>query len=477
MRQLHFKTFFATAISIIMAAAPEAALAQAGQAEKTTQLIIRTQMATATRGTLTAVASCAANEVRLGGGYRTAPPALSSHTQLSIEASYPSGTRDWTVRAYHNGAADQAISLTAEAYCLREPIAEATIVSTRQVQSRRNEAATFFTADAAVTCPSGSVLTGGGFQTTRTKPNAGLYNAWISKSAPIEGRDGAAQGWRATLAAITWIEPPTRPWVRAHAVCAKPTSAGLAQSRVIEPGKVVQKQLGQSSIYGFDYIRRSPAECSYGQVALGGGFAFEQDLLVPHYVYENVTARGPDGPERKASGAGGASSVASVIRSDKAITGASEAAKGAGEAARDNPRAVSTYAGWIVAGVYGDQSATFGMRSYAACVKMPAVPFAVKIVSPEDGLSAPLDFSADANGDRTLPIRLEAEATNAGGETVSASFRLESEGEPLGAGNAIERVFPAPRCGVAPRNINVIAVDESGNLAFDDVTISVGRVC
>lgn len=455
-------------------------------------LVVRAVSANPRTGTTRVTASCRQGELLLGG-YRTDRPALDAPRYPSFEASYPSGSRSWTVVVYFPGDAQLAkfgSKIVVEAYCLTKPIARVQIVSSPRVRAVPDQVGRFFISTSRVSCPSGAVLTAGGFRTTRTVPHAGHYNAWISRSLPT-GSAGRATGWRVDVDAIQWTRPPDAPTTRAYAVCASPavSSAGVAaettaRQRVfrtvpivsvgtITAGTIASRSLPAASIARFNYFE-GQAACAAGQVAVGGGYEVvgthditDQSRMVPHNVYWTTVAAVGGGPAvlAKPPARGPAPSQRMPVPAPSQRKLAPPAP------ARPNP-----FGGWRTGGIHG--GAPGGLTAHVPCIKLPQVALTVQIISPKEGSATELAFRDGRYTGRTLPIGFRAIAGDGFGNYVSdATFTWFVEGQPLGSGEAFTADLPAQRCSVENRTVRVTAKDKRGNSATDEVKILVGGIC
>src|SRR5579863_1291348 len=150
-------------------ASPTAVPAQASVVEVSSQIV-----SVGSDSTGTASASCASGNPLLGGGFiaRT-----TSNDGMAPTDSYPSATSTWTVDVTTEAG---AVQLTAIAVCL-----QANFTVTTQVAQATNGGP-----DTTVNCPSGAVLTGGGFRSgggtnVASQPSG---NGWkVSTAIPFGG--------------------------------------------------------------------------------------------------------------------------------------------------------------------------------------------------------------------------------------------------------------------------------------------------
>jgi hypothetical protein len=153
----------------------------------------------------TAVATCPTGTVVLGGGFSTP---FDSATALAVFNSYRSGATSWTVDAVRfRGAA----TATAFAYCRRaaRPISDVTATGTIPNGGQSG--------GASATCPTGSHLIGGGFQSSRAPAATVAYSLTNMSTAPetwslVDVNGSGASGSRTITAhayCLTGIRPPT----------------------------------------------------------------------------------------------------------------------------------------------------------------------------------------------------------------------------------------------------------------------------
>jgi hypothetical protein len=184
--------------------------------------------------------SCQSGEQMLSGGY-----SFPGGTPNQVDASYPSGPATWTVV----GAMDQAgqsVTLTVSVACLQANFT----VGMTQVTSAAATSAYLGSATASVSCPQGSVLTGGGFLTTPPDDGSRAMGQ-IGVSAPLQN------GWTVTVNHLPTGSSLTE---QAIALCAtKNLTAAPLASQTLQPatqGTTVQ----------------GTAACASGQLLTGGGF-------------------------------------------------------------------------------------------------------------------------------------------------------------------------------------------------------------
>jgi hypothetical protein len=165
--------------------------------------------------------SCQPGERMLGGGFIASN--LFEYAAY-IYASYPSGPTTWTVVGYGPASYFQ---LEADVYCAADvPAAAVHIVHASGAST------------ATATCPQGTVLLGGGFQSSR----------------PVGISRPQGNGWLATVEGSG---------VQTYAVCA---------ARLVRPGQVVRATFNPHSMAHSYYPSGADTICPSGQTALGGGF-------------------------------------------------------------------------------------------------------------------------------------------------------------------------------------------------------------
>jgi hypothetical protein len=146
-------------------------------------------------------ATCPNGEWAVSGGY--------SHSRSSdtyITSSYPSSSGTWTVTAHDEGnsVTGSSITVTAIANCLKANFATTTriITSADTVPADGNRYAV------SATCPSGTVLTGGGYRASiGAESSMPSGNAW---SARVMESPGASAGPKVyAVCAAAHVQPAT----------------------------------------------------------------------------------------------------------------------------------------------------------------------------------------------------------------------------------------------------------------------------
>ncbi len=184
----------------------------------------------ATAAQIAVTATCPAGTTLVSGGYSLT---LASPTQLvTISADYPSAANAWTATEL-NPQSGGAITLTTYAYC-----AQATPPITTSIAT-----ATASGGNAVAACPSGTVLTSGGFKQDANGANV------IAASYPV------ANTWHTSQIGGIQHVP-----YNAYAVCA---SNGLAAGSLPTGGATLANNATGAA----------NATCTTGQTLVGGGFA------------------------------------------------------------------------------------------------------------------------------------------------------------------------------------------------------------
>jgi hypothetical protein len=187
-------------------------------------------------------ATCTSGEQMLGGGY------LLSEHEVVPSLNAPSGSAIWKV-SVHNPLAS-AFQVTAFADCLQASFSAGSTIVTSTPGLLEGGFV-----QAGAPCPSGAVVTGGGFE--MTPPDAGYvwvsrpalrdFNAWIAKAMPLSG-------------SVT---------LQAYAICA---SAHLSDPLTTTPHPTFDFPIGGAT------FAQSTAPCPPGQVLTQGGFE-DRDAL------------------------------------------------------------------------------------------------------------------------------------------------------------------------------------------------------
>ena len=177
----------------------------------------------------TVVATCQPGEQLLSGGYYV----YAFEAAASVVASYPSGQDAWTVTD-DNTHGPSYVQIIAYANCLQAPYS----VGMRILSSTSQPVGNTFQ-ETSVACPSGAVITGGGFQAA----------GGVAASMPT------SRGWRGVLSGPGKVFALC---ATQHAQAASARSASFTTQNVFGP-----PQNGE-------------AQCEAGQVVTGGGYSFAQ---------------------------------------------------------------------------------------------------------------------------------------------------------------------------------------------------------
>lgn len=253
---------------------------------------LRTEPAIIDRvGVFTQTASCSEGQQLLGGGYFSGASAPYPYA-VSIQANYPSSDMTWTA-VFHNARAPETVPLSpllapfkdvvvaAYAYCLNAPgyplqlTTQVADNSTQPTQASTN--ATGYQGVPQswnVTCPQGSVLTGGGFAVDGPFADTDVNsNADLTASLPTLGSDRIANGWRISLVAF---RPDTVRRVRAYARCARQGLSARAAA-------VLARDLTQAPFAAQEHELQ--ARCPGDAISTGGGHEYKGDWLIPHPLF------------------------------------------------------------------------------------------------------------------------------------------------------------------------------------------------
>lgn len=383
-------------------------------------------------GTTEVTATCRAGEQLVGGGYSLSPATpLGSATDgseinpLVVLASVPSDPPEsWTVRVFNpdeeSDGPNAGSLVLAEAYCV---VADHFPLRMERVRSDAVSPSFSGSTDLAVSCPDGSTLTAGGFETTPTVPWAGLHNAWFLRSVPMTGQDGVADGWRLTHHVIDWrgtLPDVPGPESRVHALCARQNLSGA---------EAVSGPLDTNP--GANYWHHEgEVLCPRDQFAVGGGYGFTGDPLIPHHVFR---------------------------------------AQGTGD-----------FGGWEQGTIYGHETGAPGeVTGWAACIRAPELAFVVHITEPADG--ATIGPSSDGGGE-TDPVTFSAVAVDETGNVLGGvSFEWTDNGAPLGTGSTVSAPLTAQTCaegeGFIDHEITVTGTNADGDTSTDSITVLAGEIC
>ncbi len=191
------------------------------------------QISVPASGTGNAVATCPSGSILTGGGF-------AGSASLSVYSNYASGN-SWQADAKNLTASAQGFNVYAE--CLSNSSG-----TTQQVFSQANVSANA-TGQAVMPCPSGSVVTGGGFA---SNANLAVYSSSVT-----------GNGWEVDVQNISSFSQP----MNAYAICLSGTS-GTTQE-VVKQVSVSGNSSGNATV-----------ACPASTYLTGGGFAGSQSLFV-----------------------------------------------------------------------------------------------------------------------------------------------------------------------------------------------------
>ena len=180
-----------------------------------------------------AVATCLSGSILTGGGF-------AGSASLSVYSNFASGN-SWQADAKNLTASAQGLNVYAE--CLSNSSG-----TTQQVFSQANVSANA-TGQAVMPCPSGSVVTGGGFA---SNANLAVYSSSVT-----------GNGWEVDVQNTSSLSQP----MNAYAICLSGTS-GTTQE-VVKQVNVAGNSSGNAAV-----------ACPASTYLTGGGFAGSQSLLV-----------------------------------------------------------------------------------------------------------------------------------------------------------------------------------------------------
>jgi len=376
---------------------------------------------------ITLNAQCRSGEQLLGGGYAMLDDNVAVIT--GILASYPSSDTTWTVtaevldRAGSNRALGNA--LLAFAYCFTTPRYPLDLVTVRT--ESQGTGVPFSTWGA--TCPAGSVLVGGGYQ-TGSNGEAGFFNENVMASAPdVDRVTHKAIGWKVSLA-----------YVLGEAIPRTTVFARCAQ-RGLQAAEAVIAELDATRLgYAFGWTEWE-ARCPFNTFTTAGGYSLQGDALIPHTV--------------------------------------------AFSSSQDD------YLVWRYRAQFGYQTTRYNFRpcdptlnphcellgAIAACTMIPNIPFVkVKITAPTNGESfGPVSIDSSGNG-LTAPILFTGEAFDeAGAPLTGDALHWYRDGIPLGSGTSVQAQLPASINGVSRVQIRLDAIGRT-TLGSDQITLLIGSV-
>ncbi len=204
-------------------------------------------------------ATCEPGEQMLSGGYYV----YAWEAEANVVASYPSGPNAWTVTDDNTHGTD--LTITAYANCLQAPYSVGLrLVSSTSLSSGTPQATT-------IACPSGAVLTGGGFQV----------------AGGIAALTPTAHGWRIMPGGVGKV----------FALCATERLRAAPATSATFTTKMV-----------FGSPQGGSAHCPDGQIVTGGGYSFAQGE-----TFIAVNALAPDAASWNIGAAGGYNAVSVVV--------------------------------------------------------------------------------------------------------------------------------------------------------------------
>lgn len=380
-------------------------------------------------GRTTTTVRCLSGEQLLGGGYTLLNTEGSDFSLIGVEADYPSSASGWTVTLNNTDTSDNDQVVVVTAYCVTTPDLPLDIA---HVESPFMTVTPSQTSQVvSVSCPSGAVLTGAGYEVTPTTDGAPSFNEWLLASAPVLTA-GAVTGWQLRQLPIN-----ATPSTRVHALCARQTlTQGTARSnsRNLAPPTAPRA-------YG-------PAElaqaCDSSEFTTAGGYEYLGDPLIPHPLQASLSRNG-------------------LLE-------------------------------WHVHVWYGSQTANYNFRPcdpgttstcgevavWAVCIKAPLVRrLHITIRSPAQNASIPVAAAAaGVQPTRTVPVLFQAVATDLSGAPLSGSaITWTDNGAPLGTGSSFSASLTFPACSVVTHTIKATVRDAAGNSASDAVLVSTGQIC
>ena len=368
--------------------------------------------------------TCPSGRQLLGGGYYM--PDGDNTLQIGVTANYPSAESTWRVVFENpdNGRANHVAGyiLSATAYCLATPDypIDTSIV---MAQGGQEPGTTPFSIEAA--CPTGSVLTGGGFRTGVSGPSFATFNSNLFVSAPTMDSSGRADGWQVALA---YLPQDTVPETTVYALCARQN---------LVAGPLVVDTLDLTTLpTGWGWSQTS-ASCPPNMFTTGGGYSIIGDLLIPRQV--------------SSSGAQGQFSI------------------------------------WRNMAVFGFQTPNYDFRpcdpsanpdcakssAFAACIEVPNIPFVtVEILQPQDGQT----FGPEGDTTETAPITFVAEAADENGSPLTGgSLQWFQDGIPFGTGESVTVTLPASQGSVHAIRIRVTATGATTSRS-DEIEVFTGVI-
>jgi hypothetical protein len=368
------------------------------------------------------VAQCEAGEQLLGGGYYMGD--LQAY-QLSVRANHPTGESAWRVVFHNQSQRNIDVPVAAYAYCFHAPnflLGLVTVAADNQSQSGVEQTI-------VASCPSGSVLTGGGFAINAPSSDTdGTQNADVITSRPDITTDGTATGWRVALRLLRAdLKRPTQSFAR----CA--TQRVRAQKAA-----VLSKNLVNSVAAAQEY--NLTTDCPDGGISTGGGHEYHGDFLVPHPVFS--------------------------VRASPNLRTWTTRFFGAWQTTNYSFRPCDPSIADCLSGLV-----------VAACFEPPDIPFIyVRISSPANG--AHFDLAQPGTA-ATGPVTFSVEVVDKSGNPLpraTVRWRLTNAlgSTPLGAGLSFSKTLPA---GATITDMRISATATWGKLsASDAIKVSTGTV-
>jgi hypothetical protein len=226
-------------------------------------------------GMVTANASCPTSQQLLGGGFLLDGEASVKVTGVSnpipavtVTQNYPSSTTTWTVSAEALTEATQLanVAVFAFAYCYVPSKPRLNITShsaTILAQATPPSLPVSLTANASgiASCPSGAVVTGGGYRLKSSTPFGDALNSYITSSEPISSGD--SDGWSMTFQYPNTIKTP--PDADVYALCA---GANLPRGLMVHPVPPPTGSQTTSSTLS--------VSCPTYAFSTGGGYSYSQ---------------------------------------------------------------------------------------------------------------------------------------------------------------------------------------------------------
>jgi hypothetical protein len=372
-------------------------------------------------GLITINSTCKNGNQLLGGGYALIEGSgVGTIEQLGVLASYPSTPDTWTLKVNVPSQTFQLVQgsyIMGFAYCLTTPnYPVGVIIATA---GTRGQGMPF--PQIAASCPSGSVLTGGGYETGATGTGNGLWNSNVMMSAPTFDVSKHATGWQVGLAYVFGETPPQ---TTVYALCA--TKNLVSDITVVAPLDLTKL------LAAYDY-REQEALCPERTFTTGGGYSLIGDAAIPHPVLFSNSRQ--------------------------------------------------EFGTWRFRVLYGFQTTQYPTRpcdpnlnpdcariaAIAACVRVPDIPFVkIKITSPNDHAVLPLTSDQKS----TQAVTFAAQAFDESGATLS-DIQWFRDGIYFGTGPSVSTAWPVS--GLGDFKIKAVATGKT-TTASDQITVSAGVI-